>query len=134
MKNVILYSLPLMVAGSVYCSAANAASAVAAETKSQVASELVKSLKAKRNSAPRARVVGFKNCTSNIAKVSNTEPFAQVQTPTLSFLSDEDGNVWYYTQKSTYRDGSFGAAISKSVIEIYNNNHELAGTLNIEIP
>lgn len=134
MKNVILYSLPLMVAGSVYCSAANAASAVAAETKSQVASELVKSLKAKRNSAPRARVVGFKNCTSNIAKVSNTEPFAHVQTPTLSFLSDEDGNVWYYTQKSTYRDGSFGAAISKSVIEIYNNNHELAGTLNIEVP
>ena len=34
MKNVILYSLPLMVAGSVYCSAANAASVVAAETKS----------------------------------------------------------------------------------------------------
>lgn len=134
MKNVILYSLPLMVAGSIFCSTVNAANSVAADQKNQVASELVKSLKAKRHLAPRTGVMGFKNCTANIAKVNSNKPFAQLQTPVLNFLSDEDGNVWYYTQESTYRDGSFGAAISKSTINVYDNNHELAGTLTVEIP
>ncbi len=55
MKNVILYSLPLMVA----CSTANATNSVAADQKNQVASELVKSLKAKRHLAPRTGVMGF---------------------------------------------------------------------------
>ena len=68
MKNVILYSLPLMVAGSIFYSTANATNSVAADQKNQVASELVKSLKAKRHLAPRTGVMGFKNCTANIAK------------------------------------------------------------------
>ena len=134
MKNVILYSLPLMIAGSIFCNSAGAQNIGSASSSHKAASELVKSLKAKRNIAPRAKIVGFDNVKNKVSKISSNDPYAQVQAPVLNFLSDEDGNVWYYTQKTTYKDGTLWAGITKSDIEIFDNDHQSAGVISVEIP
>ena len=75
-------------------------------------------------------MVGFKNAA---AKAEAT-PFAQMSGAEVNFLSDEDGNVWYYTQNTTYKDGSWGAAISKAEITIYDEKHQQAGTITVDVP
>ena len=133
MKNVILYSLPLMVAGSIYCNAAQANGTLATEQNS-AATELMKSLKNKVHAAPRAKVVGFGNAAAKAATDATSSAIGEMKGKTVSFLSDENGNVWYYTQKTTYKDDSWGAAISKAEIEIFNNKHESAGTITVDVP
>ncbi len=132
MKNVILYSVPLMIAGTLLCSTANAERISAPGNKA--ASELINSLKAKKRTAPRANVVGFKNATSGLERAAAGTPIAQMEGELVNFLSDDEGNVWYYTMKTNYRDDSYGAAISNAKIEVFNNKHESAGVIDINIP
>ncbi|GEM_PF-154275 len=129
MKNVILYSLPLLVAGSMYCSAVGAASIIPT-AQQKPANELLNSLKQKRHVAPRAKVVGFRNASAK----STATPYAKMSGAEVNFLSDEEGNVWYYTQNTTYKDGSWGAAISKAEITIYDEKHQQAGTITVDVP
>lgn len=129
MKNVILYSLPLLVAGSMYCSAVGATSIIPTPQQ-KPANELLNSLKQKRHVAPRAKVVGFKNASAKAAAT----PFAKMSGAEVNFLSDEDGNVWYYTQNTTYKDGSWGAAISKAEITVFDDKHQQAGTITVDVP
>lgn len=133
MKNVILYSLPLMVAGSIYCNAAQA-NGTLATGQNTAATELMKSLKNKVHAAPRAKAVGFGNAAAKAATDATGSAIGEMKGKTVSFLSDENGNVWYYTQKTTYKDNSWGAAISKAEIEIFNNKHESAGTITVDVP
>lgn len=95
---------------------------------------LANSLTRKKHQAPRANVVGFRNAASKPSKTGSGEAVATMQGETVDFLSDEDGNVWYYTQKTTYNDNSWGASISKAEIEIFDNDHKSAGTISIDIP
>lgn len=132
MKKVILYSLPLMLAGSVCCATANAGNGIIARQDGNV-TELVNSLKNKRHAAPVVRAYGFAGSASGIARTA-AEPFSQMQGTVADFLVDEDGNRWYYTQENTYSSSAYGASISKAVIKVYDNSHELAGTINVDIP
>lgn len=133
MKKVFLYGLPLMVAGSIYCSAANAADVITT-SKNTKATELFRSLKQKRHGAPKVNAVGFKNAMAPKAGTTLADPIAQIKGDLVQFLSDEEGNIWYYTQKNTKRDDLFNSYITKSEITIYNNNHELAGTITVDVP
>lgn len=134
MKNVIIYSLPLMIASSIFCSTANATKIVNGEQK-KVATELLKSFKSKTHAAPRTRVVGFKNAQSKVAEeTTGTTPYANMKGQMVDFLNDEDGNVWYYTMNTTYKDDSWYSAITKAEIEIFDNTHNSAGKITIDVP
>ncbi len=134
MKNVIIYSLPLMIAGSICCSRADAAKIVDAEQK-KAATELVKSLKTKTHVAPRVRAVGFKNAQSKAAEeATGATPYASMNGQMVDFINDEDGNVWYYTMNTTYKDDSWYSAITKAEIEIFDNKHNSAGSITIDVP
>lgn len=138
MRNVVLYSLPLMLAGSLLCSSARAVNMPVADKSNMVANvatkKFLKKTGALERTAPRVKIYGFNHSVPKIAKVENDKPYAQMQGSVSDFMSDEDGNVWYYTQNDTYTSQSIGSSISQSVINIYNNNHELAGTINVDIP
>ena len=134
MKNVIIYSLPLMVAGSICCATANAARIINDGHK-KAATELMNSLKSRTHAAPRARVVGFKNAQSKAADGTNrTAPYANMSGQSVDFLNDEDGNVWYYTMNTTYKDDSWYSAITKAEIEIFDSEHKSAGKISIDVP
>lgn len=134
MKNVIIYSLPLMIAGSICCGTASAARIINNGHK-KAATELMNSLKSRTHAAPRARVVGFKNAQSKAAtETTGAAPYASMSGQTVDFLNDEDGNVWYYTMNTTYKDDSWYSAITKAEIEIFDSEHNSAGTITIDVP
>lgn len=77
---------------------------------------------------------GFNAPAASIAKVSTTSATSTMQAKAYGFLYDENGNVWYYTQDNTYRSDQYNAYIDKSVINLYDQDHKLAGTLTVDVP
>ena len=127
MKKALLYSLMALAATS-----ASAGNSIPKNGKLAKMTELYLN---KKHNAPRlVKLHGFDSPAASIAKATATSPTNTLQAKAFGFLYDEDGNVWYYTQDNAYRSTQYNAYIDKATIKLYNQNHELAGTLNIDVP
>lgn len=126
MKKSLLYSLMALVATS-----ASAGSNFPTNGK---LAKLTEQYRTKKLETPLVKLHGFDSPAASLAKAKTSTPSSTLEAKTYGFLYDEDGNVWYYTQENDYRGTGFNASINKAVINVYNQNHELAGTLNVEVP
>lgn len=126
MKKSLLYSLMALVATS-----ASAGSNFPTNGK---LAKLTEQYRTKKLETPLVKLHGFDSPAASLAKAKTSTPSSTMEAKTYGFLYDEDGNVWYYTQENDYRGTGFNASINKAVINVYNQNHELAGTLNVEVP
>lgn len=88
----------------------------------------------KKHGPQLVKLHGFNAPAASIAKTSTTSATSTMQAKAYGFLYDEDGNVWYYTQDNTYRSDQYNAYIDKSIINLYDQNHKLAGTLTVDVP
>lgn len=105
--------------------------------------QLTRQYVAGHHKAPLVKVHGFAAAAVPLAAADNSiganaaaalTPNATMQGEGYGFLYDEDGNVWYYTQNTTYRDSQYNACISQAVISVYDQDHKQAGTITIDVP
>lgn len=126
MKKALLYSLMALTATS-----ATAGNVVPKYGK---LAKMTEQYVNKKHGPQLVKLHGFNAPAASIAKVSTTSATSTMQAKAYGFLYDEDGNVWYYAQDNTYRNDQYNAYIDKAIINLYDQDHKLAGTLTVDVP
>ncbi len=131
MKEILLSTLPLLVAGSLVCHADGVKTpSVHAQGKSLIA-KMAQQFKEKKRTTPLVKLHGFDQAPRQAA---SWNPSATMQAQAWGYLYDEDDNMWYYTQDIVNDGTSWGSYINSTTINIYDNSHKLAGTITINVP
>lgn len=141
MKKVTTLLLAALLAGSLACNAAVAGSNLRAfvKGKSQTIGH-VPGMSTRTATAVQLKAAGMPTVKYGLTMPSDEGPTATVQAGAFGYLTGPDGSIWYYTQelKGDSVDTGFGYKFlnkyTGSSVKIYNDNNELVGSFDVEMP
>ncbi len=91
------------------------------------------------NAAQQMDKAGFAKLKNAPSRVSGVEASNSFSSEGYGWVTGSDGNNWYFTQESTYRDSIYSEYYTAhfyetSKVTVYNNNHEQVGQFSIQVP
>ncbi len=91
------------------------------------------------NAALQMQKAGFAQLKNAPSRVSADEASNSFSSEGYGWVTGSDGNNWYFTQESTYRDSVYSEYYTAhfyetSTITVYNNNHQQVGQFTIQVP
>ena len=130
MKKFLFYSLSFLIAGALNCHAESKATPTATQHSSGLLAKRALTFGAQNQGAPKVKLHGF----GKAAQAAEWNPTASMQAESWGTLYDENSNMWYFTESLVSDGSSWGGYIQSATITIYNNAHEVAGTISIDVP